>query len=107
MDITQSLTLIQKARGSVVPQQTQKVFLSHCGSTVGELEARSHNNIAATYYHLGDNEQALEGYQKARVIYESTLGLEHPKLVGVYRNIAMVYNQLGQYDEAAKWGLRR
>ena len=60
-------------------------------------------DIAGVFYGHGDYIQALEWYEKALVVDEKTLGLEHPDTAATYNNIALVYQSQGDYSRALGW----
>ena len=64
---------------------------------------RLFNNIAFVYRLRGNYPKALEWYQKALVIDEKVLGLEHPNTAIRYNNIAAVYDNQGDYPKALEW----
>lgn len=65
--------------------------------------ATSYNNIAATYYVLGQYKEALVYHQKDLAIGELVLGENHPHLVESYDNIALTYHALGQKSKAEEY----
>ncbi|MDR2897248.1 MAG: tetratricopeptide repeat-containing protein, partial [Spirochaetaceae bacterium] len=48
-------------------------------------------------------EQALQWYEKARLIREKILGKDHPKTASSYNGIATVYSRMGEYEQALQW----
>ena len=57
-------------------------------------------NAATGYKAFGRPEQALDLYQKAKVLYEAILPPTDEKLGGLYNNMALALTELGQYEEA-------
>jgi tetratricopeptide (TPR) repeat protein len=47
--------------------------------------------------------EALKWYQKALIINEKVFGKEHPNIVNIYNNIAVVYQKQGMYPKALEW----
>ncbi len=65
--------------------------------------ALSYNNIGYVYSALGDNDTALEYFNKALAIYRKILGDEYPATAMSYNNIGSVYSKLGDYDTAIEY----
>ncbi|CAM4830548.1 unnamed protein product [Rotaria magnacalcarata] len=72
------------------------------------LERTSNESDQADYYHalglmkenLGQYNQAIEFYERARDISEKTLHPNHPNLAHSYNNIGSVYSGMGEYSKA-------
>ncbi|CAF3031171.1 unnamed protein product [Rotaria socialis] len=72
------------------------------------LERTSNESDQADYYHalglmkenLGQYNQAIEFYERARDISEKTLPPNHPDLANSYNNIGNVYSDMGEYSKA-------
>ncbi|CAF1638517.1 unnamed protein product [Adineta ricciae] len=72
------------------------------------LEQTSNKSDTALYYHQlgylkddqGDYKMAIEYYEKALKIQETTLPSNHPSLATSYSNIALVYDKMGEYSKA-------
>ncbi len=62
--------------------------------------ASSLNNLARLYHSQGNYEEAEPLYERALVIKEKVLGLEHPGLVGLLENYADLLRNLGRTAEA-------
>jgi len=48
----------------------------------------------------------LEGYEKALVIREKVVGMEHPDTASIYNNIAFVYRNQNNNTEALEWYMK-
>lgn len=57
-------------------------------------------NAATAYQAFGENERALELFQKARAVYEAIPSLKPELLGGLYNNMALSLVSLGRFDEA-------
>ncbi|CAF1262488.1 unnamed protein product [Adineta steineri] len=72
------------------------------------LEKPSSESEKTHYYHQlgyiknrqGDNEQAIDYYEKALEIKTKTLPANHPSLAASYNNIGVVYDSMGEYLKA-------
>jgi len=59
---------------------------------------------AGNGFHYSDTyREALEWYERAKVICEKVLGKEHPNTAATYNNIALVYDSQGEYVKALEW----
>jgi tetratricopeptide (TPR) repeat protein len=77
-----------------------------CEGVYGEnhLEtARSYNDIGLCYTDMGDNQKALEYYNKSLVICEKLLGKNHPYTARNYSNIGVTYTYIGDYQTALEY----
>ena len=52
---------------------------------------------------MGDHETALEYLIKAMRIQEQKLPPDRPKLAASYRNVASVYEAMGEHDKAREY----
>ena len=59
--------------------------------------------MATVYYSKGEDDKALEYYNKDLVITLATLGADHPSTAGTYNNMGAVYNNKGEYDKALEY----
>ena len=57
-------------------------------------------NIATAYNSFGENEEALALFEKARMVYERSVGTDPSLLGGLYNNMGLACAALGQYDKA-------
>ncbi len=57
-------------------------------------------NIATARNSFGDNDRALELFQKAKAIYEASPGTDPKLLGGLYNNMALTCAALGDYAQA-------
>lgn len=64
-----------------------------------ELIAASWNDLGLVYT-FSDTDKALDYYEKAKGIYESIHGKNHPKIAIANTNIGYLYNQLELYGDA-------
>ena len=69
-------------------------------STSSFASYSSYNNIGMVYYSMGDYPQALSSHEKALVIQQQSLPLNHPHLAMSYNNISNVYYSMGHYPQA-------
>ncbi|KAH8796794.1 hypothetical protein DL96DRAFT_1721824 [Flagelloscypha sp. PMI_526] len=58
------------------------------------------NNLALTYLHLGQYQEARELYEQALKLCRQILGDEHPDTLTSMNNLALTYLHLGQYQDA-------
>lgn len=59
-------------------------------------------NVATACSAFGDNERALELFEKARAAYEANSGTRPHLLGGLYNNMALSAQALGRYGEAGR-----
>jgi len=59
--------------------------------------------IGLVYYGKGENDKALEFYQKSLEIRLKSLPPNHPDLASSYLNIGSVYKSKGEYDKAIEF----
>ena len=52
------------------------------------------NNLATTYYQLGDLEKAAEMFEKVYSLFCKILGEEHPDTLSVQNNLAYILGML-------------
>ena len=64
------------------------------------------NNVASTYYALGEHERALEYMLKALGIREKKLPPDHPDLALSYNNVALTYSDLGDHEKELEYDLK-
>ena len=57
-------------------------------------------NAATAYSAFGDHQRALELFEKAKTLYESTPHTQAHLLGGLYNNMALVLQALGRFPEA-------
>ena len=57
-------------------------------------------NAATAYSAFGDNQRALELFERAKTLYESTPHTQAHLLGGLYNNMALVLQTLGRFPEA-------
>jgi tetratricopeptide (TPR) repeat protein len=57
-------------------------------------------NAATAYSAFGDNQRALELFERAKTLYESTAHTQAHLLGGLYNNMALVLQTLGRFPEA-------
>lgn len=57
-------------------------------------------NAATAYSAFGDNQRALELFERAKILYESTPHTQAHLLGGLYNNMALVLQTLGRFPEA-------
>lgn len=62
--------------------------------------AQCYNNIATSYWRLGQLDKALYTYQKALAIIKSLSGEENLKAANIYLNIGNVYADKGQFEKS-------
>jgi tetratricopeptide (TPR) repeat protein len=65
--------------------------------------ANAQNNIAITYFYLGNYQKSIEFHKKAANIFELFLGSQHPNVALSYHNIASTYHELGLYEKALEF----
>ena len=58
------------------------------------------NNMAMVHGTKGNYDEALDFYDRALTIYETTLGPDHASTAKTRNNMAMVHENKGNYDEA-------
>ena len=59
--------------------------------------------LAVISYEQEEYAQALEWNEKALIIREKVLGLDHPHTATTYNNKAVAYNKQGDYTKALEW----
>jgi tetratricopeptide (TPR) repeat protein len=59
-----------------------------------------YNEIAPLWAEMGDQDKALEYYEKAYAIREKTLEQNHPKISISLNNIGITYAAMGKHDDA-------
>lgn len=59
------------------------------------------NNLGLIYQARGEHEKALESFERALRIYETTRGKEHPSVAASLLNLTIPLESMGRYDEAA------
>jgi len=52
------------------------------------------------YHQTGDYEKAINFYNQALNIKLGVFGEKHPAIVGIYRNLAITYEEVGNYKTA-------
>ena len=57
-------------------------------------------NAATAYSAFGENQRALELFERAKILYESTPHTQAHLLGGLYNNMALVLQTLGRFPEA-------
>ena len=57
-------------------------------------------NAATAYSAFGENQRALELFERAKTLYESTAHTQAHLLGGLYNNMALVLQTLGRFPEA-------
>ena len=62
--------------------------------------ARSLNNLALIYYHLGEYGKAVELNLECLSVMENIFGPGHHSYALILSNIAQAYSSLGDYDKA-------
>ena len=55
------------------------------------------------FWHKGENDKALEWYQRALDGREKALGKYHPRTLEAVHNIATVLRDKGENDKALEW----
>ena len=65
--------------------------------------AASLNTLAVLYYLQGKYAEAEPLYKRELVLYQKTLGPEHPDMPKVLENMAELYKKTGREDEARKF----
>ena len=60
----------------------------------------TYTNVATACNAFGENQRALELFEKARAVYESTPRTQPALLGGLYNNMGLTCVALGQYDRA-------
>jgi len=58
------------------------------------------NNLAGNYHAQGKYAKAVPLYERTLIIYEKTLGPDHPHLAVICENYGNCYRGLGKEDEA-------
>jgi serine/threonine protein kinase len=66
------------------------------------IEARLRNSLGFSFWRLGDAKTAADQFQKARTIYASQLGADHPDTLRSLHLLANSYQDLGRHAEALK-----
>lgn len=66
----------------------------------GHIAAPPLINLALLYHDKGDYEQAEALYRRGLVIFEKTLGLEHPEVAMALSKLALLYHARGDYVRA-------
>jgi len=56
--------------------------------------------MAGVYKDQGDYDKAMEFFEKARVIKENVLGMDHPDTAITYNNMARMYHDQDDYEKA-------
>ena len=59
-------------------------------------------NAATAYSAFGENQRALELFERAKILYESTPHTQAHLLGGLYNNMALVLQTLGRFPEACE-----
>jgi DGQHR domain-containing protein len=65
--------------------------------------ATTYNDIAIMYASQGKFVEALRLLEKALLVRERVMGLNHPDTAMTYNHIALVYSSLGEYKKALEW----
>ena len=63
-------------------------------------EAIYYNSLGNIKHQQGDHKKAIDCYEKALRIFQTTLPVNHPTLARSYSNIAAVYYNTGEYSKA-------
>ncbi len=66
------------------------------------VEAALRSTLGLTYLYLGETELAIRQHERARQLYESKMGREHPDTLTSMNNLATAYADAGRLDEAVK-----
>jgi tetratricopeptide (TPR) repeat protein len=86
-----------------------KCYQVNIQKTINELGpnhphiAAAYNNIGDEYANLSNSKHAIENYEKALTIAESTLGANNPDTANVYNNIGTVMADMGDYQKALEY----
>ncbi len=62
-----------------------------------------YNTIGIIYSELAVYNNALNFFEKNRIICEKNLGTEHPDTAGTYDNIGIIYGKMGDYPKALEY----
>ncbi|CAF1412420.1 unnamed protein product [Adineta ricciae] len=65
--------------------------------------AMSCNNIGLVFDEMGEYTRALSYYEKALIIRQKSLPLNHPELESLYVNISFAYDEIGEYAKALSY----
>lgn len=77
-------------------------FVSQAFASQPLSEARLRMTLGASFFYLGDARLAAEQYERARVLYFTTLGSENPSTLAAGNNLAICYADLGRHADALK-----
>lgn len=69
----------------------------------GETEAAVRSELGTLYYNAGLIDQALLQYQRARVLYQETIGTEHYDSFETLNNIGLCHLRRGRSDQAEEF----
>ena len=88
-------------RDSALAQGEEALKLLDALDFAGTISAgTTYVNVATACSAFGENERALELFEKARAVYEAAPATQPHLLGGLYNNMALVYKALGRYSEA-------
>jgi tetratricopeptide (TPR) repeat protein len=66
------------------------------------VEARLRATVGFSFLDLNEPGVGVEQYEKARTLYTTHLGRDHPETIKSMGNLASMYHQLGRYADALK-----
>eukprot|EP00873_Tetraselmis_striata_P016083 jgi/Tetstr1/436347/TSEL_025183.t2 len=82
------------------------LLLSELAGAHHRLAAGAYSLLAVVLYHTGDFLQAAYYQQKALIINERALGLDHPDTLKSYGDLAVFYYRLQSHELALRYELR-
>ncbi len=93
--LRQGKTELAQKETEEVAEEARRIFANNPISAVPYI-----NNLGAISQALGDLEIARVTYRQALEMLESTLGTEHPGLIGPLNNLGVAEQQLGDFESA-------
>ena len=103
LDIYESAHTAQKeaaTRTPFLPGTPRKRSASHFNQDTHLSVASTLIAMGGLHYKLNNVEKELEKYNEALIVYQETLGRDHPHVAGTMKNIGMVLAEQGLLDEA-------